>query len=56
MFEAFQDGAQFYDSFNGALIAEYPDTVKNDRDIDGARAARAQFLAEHPQYKMEDEA
>lgn len=42
-----QDGAQFYDDANGGLIAEYPDLVQNDYDMEGAYAARRQFLAEH---------
>lgn len=41
-----QDGAQFYDAETGALIAEYPDMVKGDHDMDGAVAARARFELE----------
>ena len=55
-YEAFQDGAQFYDSFNGALIAEYRDMVANDADLEGAKRARKQFLADHPKFVMEYEA
>lgn len=54
-FEAFQDGAQFYDSLNGRLIADYAYMVIDDQDVRGATIARAQFLTDHSDYKMEQD-
>ena len=51
---AYQDGAQFYDCITGALIASYPQLVKNDEDVVGAFTARIRFLREHQDYQMEE--
>jgi len=50
-FTAYQDGADFYDENTGPIIS-YPEMVKGDYDMEGAKKARARFLQEHPHYKM----
>ena len=42
-----QDGNQFYDARTGRLVWE-TDLVKHDYDLDGAIAAREEFLRVHP--------
>lgn len=50
-YQAFQDGGQFYDDFNGDLIVDYG-RVK-DYDVDTARNLRKRFQQEYPYYYME---
>lgn len=46
-----QDGGDFYDESTGACIASYPSAVAHAYDVEGAKAARAQFTADNPGYK-----
>ncbi len=43
-----QDGPDFYSE--DEIICSYPKLVRNDSDMNGAVNARAQFLADHPEY------
>jgi hypothetical protein len=49
-----QDGADFYDLRTKDLIASYP-TLCKGIDLPGAQAAEAQFLRDHPHYRMATE-
>jgi hypothetical protein len=48
---AVQDGGRFYDP-DGRIIVEYK-CVEGDFDMDGAMKARARFIEEFPDYRME---
>lgn len=49
-----QDGRDFYNANTGKLLKSYPELVKNDMDLPGAKLAREQFLKDFPGYKMHD--
>lgn len=59
---AYQDGADFYvedplghdeDHPRARRIASYPDLVRNDFDIEGARLARRRFAENFPRYVVQ---
>lgn len=53
--QAYQDGAEFYESESGKLIVSYGKLVKNDHDMQGAIKAFEKFREEFPQYAFEGE-
>lgn len=51
MKQFYQDGRDFYDANGGGPIISYPELVKDDHDITGAKLARERFMQEHPDYE-----
>lgn len=49
----FQDGAQFYESKSGELIAEYKELFEYECDFTAALLAYLAFSTEFPQYICE---